>query len=114
MSAGLIALFIFSQVLLAGSQIFLKHGINLATQKPRRMSAAALQFLLWLCAMTLWFRMWLGFLEKMPLSKVLPWEGLSPVMILLGAAIFLREKVSREAWLGIGLISIGVVLVSIS
>jgi undecaprenyl phosphate-alpha-L-ara4N flippase subunit ArnE len=36
------------------------------------------------------------------------------VLLVLGAAVFLREKVSRAAWLGIVLISAGVVLVSLS
>jgi bacterial/archaeal transporter family protein len=64
--------------------------------------------------MTLWFLMWLGFLQKMPLSQVLPWEGLSPVLLVLGAAVFLREKITGAAWIGVALISAGVVLVSLS
>ncbi len=40
-------------------------------------------------------------------------EGLSPVLLLFGAAVFLREKIAPSAWLGIVLISAGVVLVSV-
>jgi drug/metabolite transporter (DMT)-like permease len=114
MSAGLIALLIFSQLLLVGSQIFLKHGVNLAKRRPAPRVAVVAYVSLWLGAMTLWFRLWLGFLQTMPLSKVLPWEGLGPVLLLVGAALFLRETISRMAWLGMVLISAGVFLVSLS
>jgi drug/metabolite transporter (DMT)-like permease len=114
MKAALIALLIGCQVLLVVSQIFLKHAMNLAARKPPPRSRTALFGGLFLAAMTLWFLLWLGFLQVMPLSQVLPWEGLSPVLLVLGAAVFLGEKVSRAAWVGILVISAGVVLVSLS
>jgi uncharacterized membrane protein len=114
MSPGLLALLLFSQLLLVGSQIFLKHGVNLTKRQPTPWMTAVMHFSLWLGAMTLWFRLWLGFLETMPLSKVLPWEGIGPVLLLIGAALFLREKISRAAWLGMALISAGVFLVSLN
>ena len=114
MKATLISLLIGCQVLLAGSQIFLKHAMNLAGRPSPPRLRVALFGGLFLAAMTLWFLLWLGFLQVMPLSQVLPWEGLSPVLLVVGAAVFLREKVSRAAWLGIALISAGVVLVSLS
>jgi undecaprenyl phosphate-alpha-L-ara4N flippase subunit ArnE len=114
MSSGVLALLIFSQLLLVGSQIFLKHGVNLTKRRPIPWVTAAMHFSLWLGAMILWFRFWLGFLQTMPLSKVLPWEGIGPVLLLIGAALFLREKISRAAWLGMLLISAGVFLVSLS
>jgi uncharacterized membrane protein len=114
MSGVLIALLIASQVVLVVSQLFLKHALNLAERSPRPWPAVALHFTLFIGLMTLWFLLWLGFLQTMPLSQVLPWEGLSPVLLVLGAAIFLREKITRDAWLGMALISAGVVLVSLS
>lgn len=114
MSAGVLALLIFSQLLLVGSQIFLKYGVNLAKRSPAPWASVVVHFSLWLGAMTLWFRLWLGFLQTMPLSKVLPWEGAGPVLLLIGAAVFLREKVTRATWGGMLLISAGVFLVSLS
>ena len=114
MSPLLIALLVASQMLLVASQLFLKHAMNLADREPRNWAVVVLHFGIFIAMMTLWFLLWLGFLQTMPLSKVLPWEGLSPVLLVIGAAIFLREKISREAWLGVGLISCGVVLVSVS
>ena len=112
MSAKLIALLIGCQVLLVVSQLFLKHAMNLTARSPRPTAQVVLFSGLFVAAMTVWFLLWLGFLQVMPLSEVQPWEGLSPVLLVLGAAIFLREKISREAWFGIVLISAGVVLVS--
>ena len=114
MSLTLILLLIGSQVLLVSSQLFLKHAMNLADRAPRRWTGVALHFGIFIALMTLWFLLWLGFLQTMPLSQVLPWEGLSPVLLVLGAALFLREKITRAAWLGMALISAGVVLVSLS
>jgi len=114
MSVTLVLLLIGSQVLLAASQILLKHAMNLFDLKPRNWPRVLMHFGTFIAMMTLWFLMWMGFLQKMPLSQVLPWEGLSPVLLVLGAAIFLREKITREAWIGVGLISAGVVLVSLS
>jgi uncharacterized membrane protein len=114
MSPTLLALLIGSQVVLVASQLFLKHAMNLADHQPPRWAGVILHFIIFIALMTFWFLLWLGFLQTMPLSQVLPWEGLSPVLLVLGAAIFLREKISRAAWLGVGLISAGVVLVSLS
>ena len=45
---------------------------------------------------------------------VYPFEGLSPILVMLGAAIFLKEKLTLRTWLGILLIGSGVALVSAS
>jgi undecaprenyl phosphate-alpha-L-ara4N flippase subunit ArnE len=113
-NAALLSLLIGCQVLLVVSQLFLKHAMNLARHTPAPRSRVALFGGLFVAATTLWFLLWLGFLQVMPLSQVLPWEGLSPALLVLGAAVFLREKISRSTWLGIALISAGVVLVSLS
>jgi undecaprenyl phosphate-alpha-L-ara4N flippase subunit ArnE len=113
-SGSLLALLIGCQVILVVSQLFLKHAMNLYAHTPRPWSRVIFFGGLFVAAMTLWFLLWLGFLQVMPLSKVLPWEGLSPVLLVIGAALFLRENISRAAWLGIVLISAGVVLVSLS
>ena len=114
MSGRLLGLLIGCQVILVVSQLFLKHAMNLYAQTPKPWPRIIFFGGLFIAAMTLWFLLWLGFLQVMPLSKVLPWEGLSPVLLVLGAAVFLREKIAREAWFGIMLISAGVVLVSVS
>lgn len=114
MTPTLVALLIASQVLLVASQLFLKHALNLTERVPPARFRIVLHFAIFVALMTLWFLLWLGFLKTMPLSKVLPWEGFSPVLLVVGAALFLREKIERAAWIGVLLISVGVALVSLS
>jgi uncharacterized membrane protein len=113
MSPVLVGLLVGSQVLLVASQLFLKNAMNLANQTPRPWPRVIFSFAVFGGLMTFWFLLWLGFLQTMPLSQVLAWEGLSPVLLVLGAAIFLREKITPSAWIGMALISAGVVLVSL-
>jgi len=114
MSITTISLLVASQIVLVLSQLFLKHAMNLTDREPRPWAAVVAHFTLFIALMTLWFLMWLGFLQTMPLSQVLPWEGLAPLLLVVGAAVFLKEKINSQAWLGMVLISAGIVLVSLS
>jgi undecaprenyl phosphate-alpha-L-ara4N flippase subunit ArnE len=114
MTAATIALLVASQVVLVVSQLFLKHAMNLTEREPRPWVTVAAHFTLVVALMTFWFLMWLGFLQTMPLSQVLPWEGLAPLFLVVGAAVFLKERISPQAWIGMVLISAGIVLVSLS
>lgn len=60
----------------------------------------------------LWFFLWLGLLRNWDLSRVFPFEGLSPLLLVVGAWIFLNERLSLRAWFGIVLIAVGVGLVA--
>jgi uncharacterized membrane protein len=62
--------------------------------------------------MTLWFFLWLGLLEKLELSHIFPFEGLNPPILVLAAAVFFKERLSPSAWLGMALITAGIVLVT--
>jgi len=64
--------------------------------------------------MTVWFLLWLGVMHEVDLSKLMPLEGISPLLIVLGAAIFLRERLPLRGWAGVILTSAGVLLVSAS
>jgi drug/metabolite transporter (DMT)-like permease len=103
-----------SQVCLVSGQICLKHATNLAAREGgvRRRVVAA--FAMGIAALTLWFFLWVGLLQRLNLSYLYPFEGLSPVLLLVGAAIFLREKLTLRTCLGIALISAGLALVSTS
>jgi undecaprenyl phosphate-alpha-L-ara4N flippase subunit ArnE len=64
--------------------------------------------------MTVWFLLWLGVMHQVELSKQMPMEGISPLLIVLGAALFLGERLDWRGWAGVGLTSVGVLLVSAS
>jgi drug/metabolite transporter (DMT)-like permease len=44
----------------------------------------------------------------------MPMEGLSPLLIVVGAMVFLRERLDWRGWSGVALTCVGVVLVSAS
>ena len=63
-------------------------------------------------AMVLEAVVWLAFLSITPLNIAAPLSSANNIFILLASAWFLKEKVSRKRWLGVGLIITGIMFVS--
>jgi uncharacterized membrane protein len=114
MNLAAIGLCVFVQLVVVISQIFFKHAMAPAhTDVPARFGPRMVAFLtVGIALQTLWFFLWLGILAKWELSRVFPFEGLNPVLVVLAAWIFLRERIPWSAWLGIALITTGIVIVS--
>lgn len=93
-------------------QIFFKRAMSLPEGASRGRFLAI--FLSGIAVKALAFFLWLGLLSKFDLSYLYPFEGLSPILLVLGAAVFLREKMTPGLWIGVGLISAGAMLVSAS
>lgn len=55
---------------------------------------------------------WIYALTKVELSFAYPFVALSYVFILLASSLFLGENVSLLRWLGVGIICMGVLLIS--
>jgi len=107
MTAFAIALALLCQLFLIAGQLLLK----------RAMSSAPIRYPLLaggIGLLSAWFFTWLGLLSKWDLSRLFPFEGLNPVMIVIGAAVFLKEKIPLSGWIAMAFISAGVVLVSMS
>jgi drug/metabolite transporter (DMT)-like permease len=105
-------LIIVSQVALVAGQIYLKRAMSRREQVHR--AGWVGQLVLGISTMTVWFLLWLGVMPHVELSKQMPLEGISPLLIVLGAAVFLRERLNWRGWAGVGLTCVGVVLVSAS
>lgn len=58
------------------------------------------------------FFFWLALLPHFPLSKIFPIEAIDRPMMALAASIFLREKLTPRLMVGIGVITVGAVLVA--
>ena len=71
-------------------------------------------FILGISCLTAWFFLWLGILERWELSNVFPFEGMNPALLVLAASIWLKERISLQAWAGVILICIGIVVVAIN
>ena len=114
MTAVAIGLCVLCQLLLVAGQLLLKHAM---TDKPGSANAwtrTAARLVPGVVLMSAWFFLWLGLLEQWDLSKVFPFEGLNPVLLVIGARLFFKERMSGLAWAGVGLIALGIALVSSS
>ena len=107
MTAIAICLALLCQGFLIAGQLVLKRAMS-ATPIRYRLLAGGIALL------SAWFFTWLGLLSRWDLSRLFPFEGLNPVMIVIGAATFLKERIPFTGWLAIAFISAGVVLVSMS
>lgn len=108
-----IATCVVCQICLVAGQLLLKHGMNATHVIPRPWPAIVWNVLGALALHTVWFLLWLGLLRDWDLSRLYPFEGLSPPLLVLGAWIFLKEHVPARAWVGIILIGLGVTFVSV-
>ena len=87
-------------------QVFFKHAMG------GEKAAMAWKLTLGITAMAVNFFLWTGLLSKFPLSFLYPFDGLNRVVMMFAASIFLKEKMTLNLWVGVGLICAGVLLVS--
>jgi len=107
-------LVIVSQLALVAGQIFLKHAMSQREHGGEKARGWIGTLGIGIAAMTVWFLLWLGLMPRLDLSKLMPFEGISPLLIVLGAALFLREHLNWRGWAGVVLTCAGVLLVSAS
>ena len=111
MSALTWTLVLISQLALVAGQIYLKHAM---TRREQGAPGWVSQLVIGIATMTVWFLLWLGAMARVDLSKLMPMEGISPLLIVVGAMVFLREQLTWRGWSGVALTCVGVVLVSAS
>jgi uncharacterized membrane protein len=109
-----LALVLASQIAVVAGQVLIKRGLNLAILEPRPTRAVASRIAGGIALLTAWFLLWMGLLQKVELSRLYPFEGLSPVLLVLAARLFLAETLTWRTWAGVFLIAAGTVLVGIS
>jgi uncharacterized membrane protein len=63
-------------------------------------------------SMAVSFFLSLGLLQKLDLSYLFPFQGLSIIIIAFSSVVFLKEKISPALVIGVILITAGVILVS--
>ena len=105
-------LVLVSQVAMVGGQVLLKHGMNSVGKSPPQTRRVIWGLGGGIGLLTVWFLLWMGLLQKMDISFLYPFQGLSPVLLLLAAVVFLKERADWRTWLGVGLITAGTVLVA--
>lgn len=108
-----IGLCLLCQMCEVSGHLFLKHAMNATTVVPPQWGTMVRNMAAGVAILTLWFLLWLGLLQGWDLSRLYPFEGLGPPLLMLGAWIFLKEHVPVRAWIGIVLIGCGIALVSV-
>ena len=106
-------LILISVCSLVAGELLLKHAMQ-ATHGHFRPGAFAALLVTGLLAMAVYFLLTLGLLQRLDLSYVYPFQGLSVIFISVAAAVLLREQLSMKLIIGSVLITAGVVLVSMS
>jgi uncharacterized membrane protein len=96
------------------AQLVLKRAVafpaKIGLSSPRFIWLFALGVLL----MTISFFITLGLLQRFALSYLYPFQGLSVIMIVVMAAVVLKEKLTIQLMIGSLLITAGIVLVSMT
>lgn len=118
MNALLLFLIVVSLLTFVAGQILLKHAIDGGEAKEGR-ALMTNRCRGWLVTagignMTISFFMQLGLLQKLDLSYLFPFQGLSVIIVTLGASIFLKERLTVPLVAGAVLITVGIMLVSVS
>lgn len=112
MNALTLFLILVSLLTFVAGQLLLKRGID--GEPPMSARARGWFFAGGIGAMTVSFFVQLGLLQKLQLSFLFPFQGLSVIIVTLGASIFLKERLTLPLVVGALLITMGIMLVSSS
>jgi drug/metabolite transporter (DMT)-like permease len=106
----LFCLVVFSITCSVTGQIFFKHAMSdqsTSTRTGRRLYLAG-----GVLVMTIGFFTWLALLRRFNLSYLYPFEGLDRVLLAFAAWLILKEKITRDLWIGVILICVGTAFVA--
>lgn len=107
-------LVIVSEVCSITGQLLFKLAVNVTDESRKRRGKFLPIFAAGVVAMAVGFFAWLTLLSRFELSYVYPFEALSRLMLIGGAVFFLKEKMTPRLWFGAGLITSGIVVVSVT
>ena len=110
MTFFIFCLVLFSIACSVTGQIFFKHAMG--EHSTSSASRRKLDLGRGVLAMTVSFFTWLALLHKFDLSYLYPFEGLDRVLLALAAWLILKEKMSRDLWIGLILICLGAMFVA--
>ena len=100
-----IGLALLCQLFLVSGQLMLKRGMGATPVRIQWVVGG-------IASLTVWFFAWMHLLRHWQLSRIYPFEGLNPALIVIGSALFLHEHVNKTAWTGVLLISAGIAIIA--
>lgn len=112
-ATALFVLFIEVAAIVSG-QVLLKHALERGNQLGFRNSRVIALFAAGVGGLTISFFLTVALLQHFPLSFYFPFQASSTIIIVVAAALFLRERLSLQLVAGTVLIFVGIVLVSLS
>jgi drug/metabolite transporter (DMT)-like permease len=114
MTPFVLLLILISLVAFVAGQLLLKHAMESTVRGGYRQRTFLFYIVGGTASMAISYFLNLGLLQRLDLSYLYPFQGLSVIFIAAAAAIFLREKLTPQLIIGSLLITAGVVLVSLS
>lgn len=114
MNASLLLLIFISLVAFVAGQLLLKRAMESTVRGGFQQRTFGRFMFGGTVAMAIAYFLNLGLLQRLDLSYLYPFQGLTVIFISAAAAMLLREKLSPPLIVGSLLITAGVVLVSIS
>ena len=114
MNTTAVILFTVEIATVVAGQILIKHAIQQAKQFGFAHSRVLAIFFGGVAAMAVSFFLTLGLLQHFDLSYFFPLQASTTILIVLLAAIFLRERLSLQLIAGSLLITVGIVIVAMS
>ena len=112
---GIAALVLVIEVIgFVAGQVLLKHAMTTARQEGAAKVKVMSLFAGGIAGMTVSFFLTLALLQHFELSYFFPFQSSSIIVVIISAAVFLRERLSTQLILGALLITAGIILVSAS
>jgi len=102
-----LGLVLIAQVAQVAGQVLLKQGMTRADGRVFRVAAGT-------GMLTFWFLAWLKLLQGLDISYLYPFEGLSMVLLVFASSSLFGERTRGSTWIGVALISAGMVVVGLS
>ena len=105
-------LVVISECCSVAGQLFFKHAMGGGDGRGVGNGHPAAKLTAGVSVMAVGFFLWMGLMSRFDLSFLYPFDGLNRVLLMIGASIFLKEKMTLNLWVGVTLICAGVLLVS--
>lgn len=102
-----LGLVILAQMAQVAGQVLLKQGMTRTKGRASRVAAGT-------AMLTFWFLAWLKLLQGLDISYLYPFEGLSLVLLVFASSVLLGERMRGSAWIGVALITAGMILVGLN
>jgi drug/metabolite transporter (DMT)-like permease len=106
---------LLAEICLVIGQLLIKRAMILTNTPPTPKPRFTLIFSLGIATLSLYFFLWIGLMQNknLLLSQQYAFDALAPVLLVLATTLFLKEKISKRAFAGIALISLGLLLIAL-